>query len=268
MAISELEEVFAVSVKDAQKVEGIFEDGFGNMSIRQVFMLGLVAGNRNIWDMTEREINQAKECGLLKKYEFREVALTDQTIKDIYKELKKSGELRKACRQFCSLETSAMWHPIFETTTPGKKVQFEEGVTKNLTGPRNAAFYSGSLIRDVKDKIGMCPNMWEGNTPLEYMPLIADNIIALYQQKAPARTITDDFKKALAKELVPAFLAESLTNMFEDDNNDWSYGKVNILRGSLGWAKSLAEESGIQLPPVYQSMAHITNLVDYAEREI
>ena len=235
--------------------------------LRQVFMLGLVAGNRNIWDMTEREINQAKECGLLKRYEIKELALTDQTIKNIYRELRKSDKLRSACRQFCLLETSAMWHPMWETTTPGKKVQFEEGVTKNLTGPRNAAFYSGTLIRDVKDKIGMCPTMWEGNTPLEYTPLIADNIIALYQQKAPARTITEEFKKALAKELVPMILAESLTNMFEDDNSCWSFGKVNFLRGSLGWAKSLAEESGIKLPPVYQSMAHITNLADYLERE-
>jgi hypothetical protein len=128
-----------ITLEKAQKVEGIFEDGFGDLSIGEVFTLGLM--EKYPWELTEMDLREENN-GLLKERQIKTVALADSTIESIYKELSQNKKLRDACYNFSLADSFSLWNAYFNTNEPAlfshivgnKDGRLEE---RPAVGPRN-----------------------------------------------------------------------------------------------------------------------------------
>lgn len=219
-----------ITIEDIEKIEGVYESGFGDLSINNVFEIGMVSKwyNRNPENLDERSLELAKEEGILDIPKIKPTKVDDESVKAFYEELFRSNDTgEKFDKTWLGLTAS-----YFNIDSPL--------ISGDTTGPRNSAFYCGQEAYELKTSAKKAP-AFSG---------CANNIIATFYEKTDGQKITDEFKKAIAAELVSPLTARSLNILYEDDSEN----KNIKVKCPISWASRFMEDYKIAKPPIYENL--------------
>lgn len=233
-----------ITISDISKVKGFYESGFGDLSISKVFALGMIDGwyigdrCKDYRNFDERTLEVAKEDGVLDIPKLKPSKVDDESVKAFYKELSRKSEIGEKFDKVCLGLTMS----YFRTDFPLLSSEF--------IGPKNSAFYCGREMYELKRAAIRKPVFSD----------CANNIIATFYEKADSQKITDEFKKAVAAELVPPLTARSF-NILCDDNSENKNIKV---QNPISWSSRFIEDYKIAKPPVYDSLR---NVIEFAYQQ-
>ncbi len=231
-----------ITIEDIEKIEGVYESGFGDLNINKVFAFGMLERwyigdlNKSFKNFDERSFELAKEEGILGAPKLKPSKVDDESVKAFYEELSKSNDTGEKFDKVWLGLTASYFNIGFPLVSDG------------TTGPRNSAFYCGREVYELKTAARQAPAFSD----------CVNNIIATFCEKADSQKITDEFKKTIAAELVSPLTARSLNILYKSN----SIHKDIIVRNPLSWATRFIEKYEITEPPIYGNLKPVIEFMN------